>query len=136
SEQGKGSVFTVRLPGQADSAARPATESVGSSSPHAGCILVIDDDATARDLISEHLKAEGFSVVTAAGGVEGLKLAKEMQPTAIPLDVMMPDLAGWWVLTALRKAPHPAETPVIMVTIANEQRRGTPFGAAGFLPKP
>jgi len=136
SEQGKGSVFTVRLPGQADSAARPATESVGSRSPHAGCILVIDDDATARDLISEHLKAEGFSVVTAAGGVEGLKLAKEMQPTAITLDVMMPDLDGWSVLTALRKDPQLAEIPVIMVTIADEQRRGIALGAAGYLTKP
>jgi len=95
SEPGKGSVFTVRLPG---STASPASRPTGSDcrrSPTADRVLVIDDDATARELIADHLKAEGFSVVTAAGGVEGLKLAKELRPTAITLDVMMPDLDGW-----------------------------------------
>src|SRR4029077_6968772 len=83
SEPGKGSVFTVRLPGGVESQARSSTGSDGRRSPTADCILVIDDDATARELIADHLKAEGFSVVTAAGGVEGLKLAKELRPTAI-----------------------------------------------------
>src|SRR5262249_42488959 len=88
SESGKGSVFTVRLPASADSQARSSTGSDdGRRSPSADCVLVIDDDATARELIADHLKAEGFSVVTAAGGVEGLKLAKESRPTAITLDV-------------------------------------------------
>src|SRR6516162_381346 len=91
SEPGKGSVFTVRLPGSADSQARSATGSDGHRSPTVDCVLVIDDDATARELIADHLKAEGFSVATAAGGVEGLKLAKQLRPTAITLDVMMPD---------------------------------------------
>jgi DNA-binding response OmpR family regulator len=52
----------------------------------------LGDYATARELISDHLKAEGFSVVTAAGGMEGRKLAKELWPTVITLNVMMPDL--------------------------------------------
>jgi hypothetical protein len=59
-----GSVFTVRLPAGADSPARTSAGSNGSSSARADCVLVIDDDATARELISDHLKAEGFSVVT------------------------------------------------------------------------
>jgi CheY-like chemotaxis protein len=59
-----------------------------------------------------------------AGGVEGLKLAKELRPTAITLDVMMPDLDGWSVLAALRKDPELADIPVIMVTIVDEHRRG------------
>ena len=85
SEPGKGSVFTVRLPGSTEAQARSLTGSDGHRSPTAGCVLVIDDDATARELIADHLKAEGFSVATAAGGVEGLKLAKELRPTAITL---------------------------------------------------
>jgi CheY-like chemotaxis protein len=56
--------------------------------------------------------------------VEGLKLAKELRPTAITLDVMMPDLDGWSVLAALRKDPELADIPVIMVTIVDEHRRG------------
>jgi two-component system, NtrC family, sensor kinase len=136
SEPGKGSIFTVRLPGSPDSKARSVTISDGRRSPHADCVLVIDDDATARELIADHLKAEGFSVVTAAGGVEGLKLAKELRPTAITLDVMMPDLDGWSVLAALRQDPDLADIPVIMVTIVDEHRRGIALGAAGYLTKP
>ena len=64
SEPGKGSVFTVRLPGSADLQARSSTGSDVSRSPTAGCVLVIDDDAIARELIADHLKAEGFSVAT------------------------------------------------------------------------
>jgi CheY-like chemotaxis protein len=99
-------------------------------------VLVVDDDPTARELIAEHLKAEGFSVVTAAGGLEGLKLAKELRPIAITLDVMMPDLDGWSVLAALRQDPELAEIPVIMITILDEHRRGVALGAAGYLTKP
>jgi signal transduction histidine kinase/DNA-binding response OmpR family regulator len=136
SEPGKGSVFTVRLPGSADSQSRSLTGSDGHRSATADRVLVIDDDATARELIADHLKAEGFAVVTAAGGVEGLKLAKELRPAAITLDVMMPDLDGWSVLAALRQDPELAEIPVIMITIVDEHRRGIALGAAGYLTKP
>ncbi|MFL6823206.1 MAG: response regulator [Xanthobacteraceae bacterium] len=134
SEPGKGSIFSVRLPVGADTAARSATN--GSRAPSSECVLVVDDDATARELIAEHLKAEGFAVVTAAGGLEGLKLAKELRPIAITLDVMMPDLDGWSVLAALRQDPELAEIPVIMITILDEHRRGVALGAAGYLTKP
>jgi signal transduction histidine kinase/DNA-binding response OmpR family regulator len=127
SEPGKGSVFTVRLPGSADAQARSSTGSDGRRSLTAESVLVIDDDATARELIADHLKAEGFSVATAAGGVEGLR------PTAITLDVMMPDLDGWSVLGALRQDPELADIPVIMITIVDEHRRGIALGAAGYL---
>jgi adenylate cyclase len=133
SEPGKGSTFTVRLPGSADT---PAASADGSRPPRSDCILVIDDDATARELIADQLKAEGLSVVTAAGGLEGLRLAKELRPTAITLDVIMPDLDGWSVLAALRQDSELAEIPVIMVTILDEQRRGVALGAAGYLSKP
>src|SRR5437762_3166503 len=136
SEPGKGSVFTVRLPGSADLLANSSIGSNGRRPPSTDCVLVIDDDATARELISDHLKAEGFSVTAAAGGVEGLKLAKKLRPTAITLDVMMPDLDGWSVLAALRQDPELADIPVIMVTIVDEHRRGIALGAAGYLTKP
>jgi signal transduction histidine kinase/CheY-like chemotaxis protein/HAMP domain-containing protein len=134
SEPGKGSVFSVRLPASADAAARAATN--GGRAPSGDCVLVIDDDTVARELIADHLKAEGFSVTTAAGGLEGLKLAKELRPIAITLDVMMPDLDGWSVLAALRQDPELAEIPVIMITILDEHRRGVALGAAGYLTKP
>lgn len=133
SEPDKGSVFTVQLPGGAE----PQTAAAGEMKrPRSDCILVIDDDATARDLITEQLTAEGFNVVTANGGLEGIKIAKEVHPVAITLDVMMPDLDGWSVLAALRQDAQLADTPVIMVTILDEQRRGMALGAAGYLVKP
>ena len=134
SAPGKGSVFSVRLPAGSDAVARSATN--GSRPPSGDCVLVIDDDPTARDLIADHLKADGFSVVTAAGGLEGLKLARELRPIAITLDVMMPDLDGWSVLAALRQDADLAEIPVIMITILDEHRRGVALGAAGYLTKP
>jgi CheY-like chemotaxis protein len=134
SEPGKGSVFSVRLPAGSDAAARSSTN--GSRPPSGDCVLVIDDDPTARELSADHLKADGFSVVTAAGGLEGLKLAREVRPIAITLDVMMPDLDGWSVLAALRQDPELAEIPVIMITILDEHRRGVALGAAGYLTKP
>src|SRR5215475_12521907 len=136
SELGKGSVFTVRLPASADSQVKSSTGADGRRSPTADRVLVIDDDATARELIADHLKAEGFSVVSAAGGVEGLKLARELRPTAITLDVIMPDLDGWSVLAALRQDAELADIPVIMITIVDEHRRGIALGAAGYLTKP
>ncbi|HKQ87642.1 MAG TPA: response regulator [Candidatus Acidoferrales bacterium] len=134
SEPGKGSIFTVRLPGGTDIPARTFME--GGRRPDGDCVLVIDDDATARELLTDQLRAEGFSVVTASGGLEGLKLAKEVHPSVITLDVIMPDLDGWSVLAALRQDSELSEIPVIMVTILDQQRRGVALGAAGYLTKP
>jgi signal transduction histidine kinase/CheY-like chemotaxis protein len=134
SEPGKGSVFTIRLPGSTDVPARTFAE--GGHRPHADCVLIIDDDATARELLADQLEAEGFSVVTASGGLEGLKLAKQLRPSVITLDVIMPDLDGWSVLAALRQDSELAHIPVIMVTILDQQRRAVALGAAGYLTKP
>jgi GAF domain-containing protein/DNA-binding response OmpR family regulator len=134
STPGTGSVFTVRLPTGATSPAAISAE----DGPRTGnnSILIIDDDPTARELIAESLQSAGYSVVTAAGGIEGLKLAKELLPMAITLDVTMPDLDGWAVLAALRQSSELADIPVIMVTIVDEHRRGAALGAAGYLTKP
>ena len=138
SEPGKGSTFSVRLPAsgapQPVAATQPASEN--GHGLRSDCILVIDDDPTARELICHQLEAEGFTVATASGGIEGIKRAKELRPRAITLDVTMPDLDGWSVLAALRQDAEVAEIPVFMVTILDEQRRGIALGAAGYLTKP
>jgi CheY-like chemotaxis protein len=139
SEPGKGSTFTVRLPFAASHTAdTPVTQAGEASTVKSGrdCVLVIDDDATARDLISDYLGQAGFTVITAAGGREGLKRAKEYHPIAITLDVMMPDIDGWTVLAALRGDPELADIPVVMATIVDEHRRGMALGAIGYLTKP
>src|SRR5262249_58829118 len=119
SDPGKGSTFTVRLPFAAGRAADEPATPPGEVAVR-NCILVIDDDATARDLIADYLHQAGFTVITAAGGREGLKRAKEYHPIAITLDVMMPDIDGWTVLAAPRGRPQPADIPTVMATIAHD----------------
>jgi CheY-like chemotaxis protein/anti-sigma regulatory factor (Ser/Thr protein kinase) len=135
SEPGKGSTFTVRLPFAAGRTADEPATPPGEVAMR-NCILVIDDDATARDLIADYLRQAGFTVITAAGGREGLKRAKEYHPIAITLDVMMPDIDGWTVLAALRGDPELADIPTVMATIVDERRHGMTLGAVGYLTKP
>jgi CheY-like chemotaxis protein len=99
-------------------------------------VLVIDDDPTVRDLMERFLVKEGFAVVTAASGIEGLRRAREARPAAITLDVMMPDLDGWTVLAALKGDPALADIPVILVTIVDEKARGYALGATDYMVKP
>jgi signal transduction histidine kinase/CheY-like chemotaxis protein len=137
SEVGKGTTFTVRLPvAAAVVVARDQPSETGTDVPSGNCVLVIDDDATARDLIADYLRQAGFVVITAAGGAEGLKRAKDHHPIAITLDVIMPDIDGWTVLAALRGDPQLADIPVVMATIVDERRQGMTLGAVGYLTKP
>jgi PAS domain S-box-containing protein len=143
SEPGKGSAFTIRLPakesptGQAPALPSPATVSPDHPAQRRpDTVLVIDDDATARDLLTSYLERDGFTVVSAANGVDGLRRAKELRPTAITLDVVMPDLDGWTVLAALKGDPELADIPVVLVTIVDETPHGMARGAAGHMTKP
>jgi CheY-like chemotaxis protein len=104
--------------------------------PVHSCVLVIDDDATQRDLMRRFLTSEGFSVQTASGGAEGLRLAHLLLPVAIALDVMMPGMDGWSVLACLKAAPELCDIPVIMVTMVDDKKRGHMLGAADYTTKP
>jgi CheY-like chemotaxis protein len=99
-------------------------------------VLVIDDDPTVHDLMQRFLSKEGLRVVVAADGKEGLRLAKEVHPDAITLDVLMPGMDGWAVLSALKADPALADIPVIMITIADEKQVGYSLGVADYLTKP
>jgi len=97
---------------------------------------VIDDDLTARELMTSYLVEQGFAVATASNGVAGLKLARELHPVAITLDIILPDIDGWTVIAALKGDPALADIPVIIVSIIDEARRGIALGAVGYLTKP
>lgn len=142
----EGSTFTVRLPVRIDEA-KPVPEDSGAMAPKtpqpaprvkdpARSVLVIDDEANGRDLITRILNAEGLEVVTASGGEEGLRLARELRPSAITLDVMMPHMDGWAVLSRLKSDPDLAHIPVIMLTMVDEKNLGESMGASEFLTKP
>ncbi len=99
-------------------------------------VLVIDDDPNVRDLLTASLTREGYDVATAANGVEGLTRARELKPMLIILDIIMPGLDGWAVLTACKGDPDLADIPVIMLTIVDDRTRGYALGAAEYLVKP
>jgi signal transduction histidine kinase/CheY-like chemotaxis protein len=150
----EGSVFTIKLPAvvrdDPEAAARAAagavaaaaspecTDADGSDAPAAGTsyVLVIDDDPVQRDLMHRFLGGEGFHVVSAASGEDGLCLARQVGPAAITLDVMMPGMDGWSVLAALKADPALCDIPVIMVTMVDDPARGFTLGAADYATKP
>jgi CheY-like chemotaxis protein len=99
-------------------------------------ILIVDDDQTVRDVVGRYLEREGFSVAFSEGGREGLRLARELNPAAITLDIKMPDLDGWTVLAALKGDPALANIPVVLMTIMDEKNRGFALGATDYLVKP
>jgi signal transduction histidine kinase/DNA-binding response OmpR family regulator len=148
SELGKGSTFTVRLPAEATEEAEMTTDAA-SASPAVkvpsgatlsldgrDTILVVDDEATAREIMRHHLTREGFHVVTASSGPEALQLARQVRPRAITLDVMMPGMDGWAVLTTLKKDPDLCDIPVLMCTMLDDRNLGFSLGASEFLAKP
>ena len=154
SVSGAGSVFTIKLPAfVSEPKSEGAAEAVGAEAaivsfqegaaasaetvlPIGSCVLVIDDDPTQRDLIQRFLSKEGFCVRTAAGGDAGLRLARQLRPVAITLDVMMPGLDGWSVLLALKADRDLRDIPVIMLTMVDDPDRGFALGAAEFATKP
>jgi PAS domain S-box-containing protein len=137
SELGKGCTFTVRLPARVvdpkDQVKRLAT---AVSDANLGAVLVIDDDPRVHDMLQRSLAKEGLQVHAARSGEEGIQMARDLHPDAITLDVMMPGMDGWAVLTVLKSDPELAEIPVIMLTIVDDQNMGYALGATEYLTKP
>jgi CheY-like chemotaxis protein len=99
-------------------------------------VLVIDDDPNVHRLIEMTLKQEGYTLYFATSGDEGLRLARELKPALITLDVIMPERDGWSVLATLKSDPELAGIPVIMLTILGDRDLGFALGAAEYLMKP
>ena len=99
-------------------------------------VLIIDDDPTVRDLMRRTLEKEGFTLRYASGSEQGLRMARQLRPAVITLDVMMPGMDGWAVLSALKNDPEVAEIPVVMVTIVDDKNLGYALGASDYLTKP
>src|SRR5213593_1948931 len=138
---GQGSTFTIRLPAvvvdpKAAAASRVEAPSASALPEGAPTVLIIDDDPTVHDLMQRFLRKEGLRMAAAASGAEGLRLARELRPAAITLDVMMPGMDGWAVLTALKADPLLADIPVIMLTIVDDKNLGYALGAVDYLTKP
>ncbi|MCI0712906.1 MAG: ammonium transporter [Chloroflexi bacterium] len=143
SEKGRGSTFTVIIPvdTQVRRQPKPQAEQITGgrgelAEPRQNAVLVIDDDLAVRELVTHYLEQENYVVYTAADGKEGLRLANEIKPALITLDVMMPDMDGWTILSRLKADPELAQIPVIMVTIVDDRSAGFALGASDFVSKP
>jgi PAS domain S-box-containing protein len=144
SVEGEGSTFTIDLPLHViDLEQRETTmpedhdDQSGLSGKSRGeLVLVIDDDQQARDLLRRHLEAQGRTVILAGDGEEGIELARNYHPAIITLDVMMPGLDGWAVLSRLKNDPATQDIPVVMVSMVAEEGIGASLGAVGHLRKP
>jgi len=148
SQEGVGSTFTVELPiidsSTAIAVIPPSSEQTlefqapptPTIAQHGSTVLVIDDDPVVRELLPRRLAGLGVHVATAASGEEGLRLAKALSPDLITLDVLMPGMDGWTVLTTLKSTPVLANIPVIMLTIVDDRKTGFALGAVEYLTKP
>jgi CheY-like chemotaxis protein len=136
SEAQRGSVFTTRIPAVVQEQEPTESRLAIPGSGNSGTVLVIDDNAEARELIRRVLVGEGFRVIEASDGVAGLELARQDPPDAITLDVLMPHIDGWSVLAELKADPALSDVPVIMVTMLDDRRLGFALGATEYLTKP
>jgi HAMP domain-containing protein/CheY-like chemotaxis protein/signal transduction histidine kinase len=165
SAPGRGSTFTFYLPqtyvGPSTGAAaaeagfrssiRPAQLSVAGVAEHAvekiaddrdglqtddAVLMIVEDDAHYARVLRDLARDKGFKVLVATRGAEALALAQEYHPTAVSLDVFLPDMLGWTVLNHLKQAPATRHIPVQMLTLDEDRQHGLARGAFAFVTKP
>jgi DNA-binding response OmpR family regulator/anti-sigma regulatory factor (Ser/Thr protein kinase) len=137
SELGKGTRVTVELPmiRQAKLSEASLTRE-GELGPSESLVLVVEDDPQAAELLAAGLRSGGLSVAFAHNAEQALRLAAELQPVAITLDILMPGTTGWEVLACLKASPETALIPVVIVSVLDEPNRALLLGAADYLVKP
>ncbi len=132
---GKGSTFLVRIP--ADISEEPPTaEKIDTIPEGSRTVLVIDDNDAVREMMRRYLTKQGYEVVEASDGKEGIELARKLKPDAITLDAVMPEVDGWDVLSTLKSDLDTSSIPVVMVTILNKEAKGFALGADDYIVKP
>ncbi len=99
-------------------------------------VLLIDDDLTIHDLVKRFLHKEGFRTLCSQNGVDGIELARTCNPSVIVLDVMMPTMDGWSVLSRLKGDPELSQIPVVMLTMVNDKAMGYTLGVDDYMLKP
>ncbi len=137
STPGEGSTFGISVPQRAPAAPfegdRWAQE---DDAAHGPLVVVIEDDARSAELVGLHLRVAGLRALGAATGEEGLELVRSQQPVAVVLDIHLPGMNGWEVLTELKSDPATASVPVVIVSVEPERGRGFALGATEYLVKP
>ncbi|MCU1286059.1 MAG: sensory transduction histidine kinase [Acidobacteriales bacterium] len=138
SEVGKGSRFSFTMEKAIADPGVPVVSATRDLAEHEGkgLILVVDDDSLARELLCNHIINEGFKVATATSGQEALEMARNLNPDAITLDILMPNGNGFGTLYELRNSPATANIPVIIISVVDQKSLGVALGATDYLLKP
>ena len=141
SELGKGSRFTIDLPLEASSPApaqRPTNGSVGKAAADLSrpLVIIVEDDPAAAELLTRQIEHAGFRTEIARTGLEAVAMAKEHKPAAITLDIELPDVDGWEVLTRLKRDQVTSDIPVIVVSVIDNPELATALGALDYFVKP
>ncbi|GAA2521956.1 hybrid sensor histidine kinase/response regulator [Pilimelia columellifera] len=132
SRVGQGTRFTVHLPAPAP---QPA-HGVDPGPEGSGGVLIVEDDRPAADLLATHLRRAGYLVAIADTGEKGLALARQMLPEVILLDMMLPGIDGWEVLSRLKEDERLRHVPVAIVSVMEDHTLGLTMGAADYFTKP
>ncbi len=104
--------------------------------PGDSILLIVEDDPHYARVIADLARDKGFKVLASARGAQALELAKQYQPTAISLDIFLPDMLGWTVLSQLKQDPLTRHIPVQIVTLEEDRQHGLARGAFSFVTKP
>jgi len=154
SDYGKGSTFTLTLPpvfvpkgetivqkkeapvAKPKPAAQVAKQVAPPAARGMAQILCIDDDPDAIEILRKYLIPEGYSVASALSGEEGIKLAKQIIPALITLDIMMPEKDGWQVLRELKASASTKDIPVVVHSIIDNKPLAMALGAVDVIAKP
>ncbi len=164
SMSGSGSTFTLYLPKTyvgpssaiASQESRPAFLAAGRQLAHVvvsesperipddradlqpgdASLLIVEDDTHYARILADLARSKGFKVLVAGKGAEGLSLAREYRPTAVSLDVFLPDMLGWTVLNHLKQDPTTRHIPVQLLTMDEDRQHGLARGAFSFVTKP
>jgi CheY-like chemotaxis protein len=137
---GEGSAFTLHVPSDfADaSAALGAAAKVDEVQGNEGAplVIVIEDEADARELAARALTRAGFAVQGVGGGEAGLALARAKSPALVLLDIFLPDCSGWRVLQSLKRDPRTQDVPVVVLSVNEDRAHAMALGAAEHIVKP
>jgi HAMP domain-containing protein/signal transduction histidine kinase/CheY-like chemotaxis protein len=126
----------------APTAAAPSTEVAAIADdrnaigPGDRTLLIIEDDAKFAAILLQAARERGFKGLVAQRGGEGLRLATDYRPTAITLDLKLPDMDGWVLLEKLKRNPDTRHIPVEIISVEDNRPRGLRFGAFEYLVKP
>ncbi len=114
----------------------PIPDDRNTVSPGESVVLIVEDDPHFARLMMGAAREKGFKVLIATRGTEALALAREHHPTAISLDIFLPDMLGWTVLSQLKQDPGTRHIPVQIVTLDEDRHHGLARGAFSFVQKP